>query len=602
MLLRGGGLLGLTLVLTLNLFSLNFTSPTLATTQSSSSDIALSIAEVLALSVANCNTTSDPDSSKLNIRISPTAGSDSYGANCQNLNIATNTPGYSLTVSALSNDNTNSLTYQNPTTISPLPKIPSIASSATPTSPAFLLTNNWGFAVANKLGFDTSYSTNPTNIPTNKFANLPTTGATIANTTTMPTSSDNYTFYYATRIPSTNPAGTYSTTITYTAIGKPIPPIVYPEAIIVPNIASTIAPSGNGTGTNGPQFSIYVPPATITTTGIPTTITIGNQPCTDPTINTAGTSITCTGPINLSPGSHTVKINNKTTTAIVTYSDTVYPTLQGLTSTACNALPLETPTIHRDTRDSQLYYVSKLKKDLSGTTFWCWMTDNLRYKPNGDTSGTVTPGFSATQVANTGQYLTVDGTSAGASSPPITSNLDVGKYVDPIIVTGGSNLCRSSNTNPLMPTSNISKCGLLYNSYTAYAGTVLYTQALGIAAGSICPANWRLPTGSIAGSLGDFSNLDIAYGGNGNNRSGLTDQSIDPLNSLWRETGVWRGLFSGDYDSTFALQGTHGFYMSSMVSGSSGAYPLIFQSTYINSGWVQPSSRPYGTAVRCVIN
>jgi len=40
----------------------------------------------------------------------------------------------------------------------------------------------------------------------------------------MPTSSDNYSFYYAARVNSANPAGTYATIVTYTAIGKPIPP------------------------------------------------------------------------------------------------------------------------------------------------------------------------------------------------------------------------------------------------------------------------------------------------------------------------------------------------------------------------------------------
>ena len=191
---------------------------------SSSSFIALTIDEIIALSVVNCNTTTDPDPERLSIHIAPTAGTDTYGANCQNLSIATNTPGYTLAARSNSNDFTNNLTYQNPTTISPLPIIPSITSTATPSSPAVLTTNAWGFAVENHSGFDSSYSTNPSLIPSNKFANLPITDTTIADTNTMPASPDNYKFYYAARIPATKPAGTYTTTITYTAVGKPVPP------------------------------------------------------------------------------------------------------------------------------------------------------------------------------------------------------------------------------------------------------------------------------------------------------------------------------------------------------------------------------------------
>gem|GEM_PF-1469207 len=263
--MRGGGLLGLTLVLTLNLFSLNLTSPTLATTQSSSTDISLTIDSIIALSVTNCNTTTDPDSSRLNIHISPNASTDTYGANCQTLSITTNTPGYSLTTKAVSNDNTNNLTYQNPTTVSPLPFIPALPITNTPTpntgtpaNPTTLTSNSWGFAVENKLGFDTTYTTDPNStspsIATNKFANLPITDITIADTNTMPTVQEDYTFYYATRVSSTKPAGTYSTTITYAVVGKiPEPPKISCGGLVEVICYTIDLPSGgsHNIGTGG---------------------------------------------------------------------------------------------------------------------------------------------------------------------------------------------------------------------------------------------------------------------------------------------------------------------------------------------------------------
>ena len=171
--------------------------------------------------VDNCDITTDPDSSKVSINLSPVAGFDTYGANCQIVWIDTNMPGYVLSIRANSDDGTNNLTYQNPTTLSPLPFIPAIDSSATPDSPAALTTGSWGFAVEDFSGFDSNYSTSDLGqIATNKFAELPTTDTLIADVNEMPESSDSYTFYYATRVDHTKPAGTYTTTITYTATGK----------------------------------------------------------------------------------------------------------------------------------------------------------------------------------------------------------------------------------------------------------------------------------------------------------------------------------------------------------------------------------------------
>jgi len=258
----GGGLLGLTAH---------------AATQSASTDLSLTIDSIIALSVTNCDTTSDPDSSRLNIHISPNASTDTYGANCQVLSIDTNAPGYTLSTKANSNDATNNLTYQNPTTVSPLPFIPALPitntptpNTGTPTNPTTLISNSWGFAVANKLGFDSAYTTNPgstsPSIATGKFANLPTTGTTIADTTTMPISSDNFTFYYATSVPATKMAGTYSTTITYTAIAKPVPepPEVF-KFTIDTRMTDTLFADGDTPITNPAHFA-----GTATTFSIPT--------------------------------------------------------------------------------------------------------------------------------------------------------------------------------------------------------------------------------------------------------------------------------------------------------------------------------------------
>jgi uncharacterized protein (TIGR02145 family) len=613
----GSGLLGLVLLTVVALLTSISPSTYALPTTSLDSDLELEIESALMMSLANCD--NPLNSTPVSIDIYPISG-NGYGANCQDVTISTNAPGYTFLVKAKSIDpdttlTSNSLFLVGATSITPHPAIPAMSSSATPLLPTTLGTNTWGFAVENLhnfySNFDTTYSINPSNIPVNHFANMPITNTTLASTTS-PTNADYYRFYYAARLDATIPPGTYEADVIYTAVGEvvPEPPgyesdppsnYVTKTTAIVPNFASTRAPSGNGIGTNGPQFSIVG-----SGFGGSPTVTIGGQPCTSVVVNSAGTAITCTGPVSgVSGGEQRVTINNVDAgnNYTVWYSSYNFPTLQGLNQTACNALPLETPTIFRDTRDSQLYYVSKLKKDSAGTTFWCWMTDNLRYKPNGDTTGTVTSSFSATQVW-TG-YLTGDGTNAGTSGTT-TDNLDSGKYIDPIISTGGSNFCRSTTSNPLMPANNISKCGLLYNFYTATAGTTPQSQYTGsppyqqgyTASGSICPANWHLPTGYNAS--GDFGVLDIAYGGNGASRTGLTDQSVDPLNSLWREKWPWQGLFSGGYTNSFSGQGTNVSYWPSSVVNATSGYVLYFNSTTIYPG-ASGTNRYYGVAIRCVL-
>jgi len=218
----------------------------------------------------------------------------------------------------------------------------------------------------------------------------------------------------------------------------------------------------------------------------------------------------------------------------------------------------------------------------------CWMQDNLRYKPNGDSSGTVTAGFSATQFNNVGLYMTVDGTST-TTSP----NLDIAYYADPITATGGTNLCRSSSTNALLPDPNITKCGFLYNWTTATANTAPQSQTTGDASGSICPTNWHLPTGR---TTGEFAALEVAAGGPGTTQTPPLQSQID----LWWPTGTWRGLFSGLYFTGFNYQGTAGYYWSSSVNSASYGYSLDFYSTAVSSGTTS-TNRYGGVAVRCVL-
>jgi len=96
----------------------------------------------------------------------------------------------------------------------------------------------------------------------------------------------------------------------------------------------------------------------------------------------------------------------------------------------------------------------------------------------------------------------------------------------------------------------------------------------------LCPAPWRVPT------IQDFRSLDIAFGGNGNNR---TD-----LNAIIRYVSDWGLPFSGGSfpDGTLALQGTNTIYWTQTV-----AWVINANGSIGTSGGTHAY---FGSALRCV--
>jgi uncharacterized protein (TIGR02145 family) len=287
-------------------------------------------------------------------------------------------------------------------------------------------------------------------------------------------------------------------------------------------------------------------------------------------------------------GEKTVKINNTEMGEDykVFYTSYNFPTLQNLTPSTCQDLPLRLngdedadqnkATIFRDSRDSQLYYVARLADNK------CWMLDNLKYKPNGDTTGTNQPGFSATQIW-TGQM-------------PLT---DTGQYVDPINEDqSGVNYCQGTQTSNNMSSNTITKCGFLYNWTASTAASGDDLEDLGeTAPNSICPANWRLPTLYTTNGFkdADFAVLNASM----NDKDLASSGNLSNTPDSWQPTGAFRGVFSGVWHSSFEYQGNYGYFWSSSVYNSSSAYSMLFLSSFVFSGYYD--YRVSGFGVRCVI-
>ena len=188
-----------------------------------------------------------------------------------------------------------------------------------------------------------------------------------------------------------------------------------------------------------------------------------------------------------------------------------------------------------DTRDNNTYTVSKLADGK------CWMTQNLRI-----INKTLTP-----------------------TDSDVTSN-----YTIPVSSINGFISYDTSN-------AYVDSDGGFYNWYAATAGTG--TTALTVngqnTTVSICPKGWRLPTGGVS------SEFLVLYN-NYNSSSSLRSNLVNLTSSGY--------VFS----NSRYFQGSDGYYWSSTVDSSYGAYSL-----HLNTSNVDPvnyGTKYYGFSIRCI--
>lgn len=146
----------------------------------------------------------------VNISLTPTAGGVVSSAS-DTVSVSTNNAaGYNLTLA--DSDATTNL-VSGPNTIA--------AHGGTQASPTALAANTWGYRVVNVGGFGASAYTAETNngSSTSTWAGVPATGSpNTIKTTASTASADTTTVWYGVRANSTKVGGTYSDTVTYTAV------------------------------------------------------------------------------------------------------------------------------------------------------------------------------------------------------------------------------------------------------------------------------------------------------------------------------------------------------------------------------------------------
>ncbi len=313
---------------------------------------------------------------------------------------------------------------------------------------------------------------------------------------------------------------------------------------------------------------------------------------------------------------------SQTNTDGTPYSNTFRYYPGGFTSANCSSLtPSNSTSMNlpnsiayvRDTRNNQVYKVKRMIDNK------CWMIDNLKFigNPNAPTpsEGGITNIDSTKGIiyrngrgpnnpsSGTGTYNTVDG-----SSTQSTTNSDKAFYNNPMSNTN----CYSQTAQATyMSPNTLTHCGYLYNWYAATAGTGIYNESTNgnQVTGDICPANFRLPSGSsgIGGPTtngayiteADFPVLSGSMASG--SLAGGTPTDNTSTQAGWQPSGAWSGTLSGAWlDAGLSYQGTHGHFWSSTASSATTVRILRFRSGDLSPGNGAELKRN-GFAVRCLV-
>ena len=219
-----------------------------------------------------------------------------------------------------------------------------------------------------------------------------------------------------------------------------------------------------------------------------------------------------------------------------------YYEIQDLDSDICAAVAIGQNITVIDNRDNNTYMIGRLKDSN------CWMLENLRLDPTDsatatrmNTNNTNAPAGAITNYLNGGNVNNV----SGWSNVPVSANfgtdtdkpLLINDYKDDMVVAYGPAAVNGE-----------AKKGVFYNYCAATVGTYCYPYSHGFdvegtlidAPYSVCPKNWRMPTGGYGG---EYPVLYEKYDGN---------LGVDNPASFQYNFSV---SFSGIFDSHFGPGG-----------------------------------------------
>ena len=264
-----------------------------------------------------------------------------------------------------------------------------------------------------------------------------------------------------------------------------------------------------------------------------------------------------------------------------------------------------------DQRDNQAYAVSKLADGE------CWMIENLRLEAANSSDATKAQGyggvfaglatsettnFSDSATANSKYY---SGTQSG------TATINIGTDSSPQYRLPRYNNSNTNSTvsNMTAANANVYSYGNYYNWAAAKASTLLLSSegSSDSANTSICPAGWKLPTGTGSGDFGKLSNSLGGYKNADNvaqNMNSSTTPTGAAMSNIFRRYPnniIYSGYIS---NSTINGRGASGGYWSATSPNFGNSYLFYFDSysnTQLQPGTVN-LARFAGRSIRCLVN
>lgn len=273
----------------------------------------------------------------------------------------------------------------------------------------------------------------------------------------------------------------------------------------------------------------------------------------------------------LTGDSNTVNSNGATITLYAIYEPIFggITTMQEMTDSICFNAEEGDRTTLTDTRDGTDYSIIKLA---DGN---CWMQNDLEIY---DT--TLTPADSN-----------------------VSSNFTLPESTDDWGYEYDNDEGIDSGDRPEVARLNNDHSSTLYNYYAASAGTSWWTDDNGSnydLEEDICPKGWHIPTG---GSKGQWSNLHISYGGDGDYSREEDDEDRSEIYlGLMGSTGLYLNKPGYYYHSEVWFERYIGEYWSSTVGYPDEAYVMEIDARNMASfdPGLEDFDKYMGAAIRCV--
>jgi len=393
---------------------------------------------------------------------------------------------------------------------------------------------------------------------------------------------------YAAYISNTQPADTYTGKVKYV--------LVHPNSFTAGNYSVVYKPNG-GTGTDVTISNIAnYEPYTIAASTF--TAPSGFQFAGWCTIqdNTQSPQTSCAGGTLYQPDDIATSLASAggtfnlyaTWSKLLTLADAT--TMQDLASTDyCTGTTIGDTATLTDSRDGTSYTVGKLADGK------CWMLDNLALDL---TSSTVLNSMNNTNTNASDTTLGyLKGTSTGTTSDQYataavsnwTSSYSY-SYSAPLVNMTSKDVIPTDATS----TAGGYKVGGYYNYCAASAGSYCYGNGTsygtssGNATEDICPAGWRMPTGSTSG---EFSALANAIYGS----TSLTSDATAYANYRSALHLPLSGYF---FNGSPNSQGSYGYWWSSTRGNNLGMYGLGVNTSTINPA--DSYDRNNGFSLRCM--